>query len=327
MKAIVFTEYGPPTEVLRVGELAKPAPNAGEVLVRVVAASVGAGDGHLVRGEPFLIRLMSGIRKPKLNVPGSDLAGVVESVGAGVTKFKPSDEVYGDLSSSGFSAFAEYACAPEKAWAAKPARLTFEEAAAAPGSALAALQGLRDHGRLQAGEKVLIVGASGGVGTFAVQIARAFGAEVTGVCSTGKIDLVKSLGASRVIDYTREDVTASGDTYDLILDAGAYRSFLGYRRLLRPGGRYVLVGGGFSEFLQALLLGPLFSLRARRKMGVMLASPNPKDLETLADLLQSEKIRPVIDRRFPLEETAEAVRWVIEGRARGKEVIRIGEEN
>lgn len=324
MQAIVFREYGPP-DVLSREEVPDPVRGDKEILVRVRAAAVDAGVRHLIRGEPWPVRLMAGLIKPRINIPGSDLAGVIETVGPGVSGLRPGDKVFGDLSASGFGAFAELACATEAVWAKKPAGLTFEEAAASPGSAVAALQGLRDHARIQSGEHALVIGASGGVGHFAVQIAKAFGAEVTGVCSTDKVDFVRSLGADRVIDYRKEDFTRGGAQFDVILDAGAYRSLFAIRRALRPGGRYVLVGGAFGRFLQALLVGPALSVFGSRKMGNMMATPNRDDLNTIRELLESGKIRPAIDRRFELAEAAEGIRYLEEGRVRGKVVIEVGE--
>ena len=322
MKAIVCPRYGSP-DVLRLEEVAKPTPGDDEVLVAVQAAAVAAGDWHLLRGEPFLVRLMFGLFKPKRGLLGSDVAGRVEAVGRDVQGFKPGDEVFGDLSGSGFGAFAEYVCAPEKALAPRPEGLTFEEAAAVPVSAVTALQALRDEGQLQAGQQVLVNGASGGVGTYAVQIAKAFGADVTGTCSTSKLDLVREIGADHVVDYTKQDVTQSGRQYDLILDAAAYRSLADYKRVLRPGGVYVLVGGATARLFQAMLLGPLMSKKGERKMGGLMAKPNQEDLLVMKDLLEEGQVKPVIDRRFPLSETADAIRYLEAGKARGKVVITV----
>lgn len=319
MKAVVYTEYGPP-EVLLLKEVAKPTPKDDEVLIRIRAASVNALDWRLMRGRPVFVRLMiGGLRKPKNTRPGVDVAGQAEAVGKNATQFKPGDEVFGVCR----GAFAEYACAVEGKLALKPANISFEEAAAVPLAAVTALQGLRDRGRIQRGQKTLVDGASGGVGTFAVQIAKSFGAEVTAVCSTGNVDTARSIGADQVIDYTREDFTKSGQRYDLILAANAYHSILDYRRALSRNGSYVMAGGGWTQILQAMLLGPLLSLTVGKKMGFVMARINKKDLTLLGDLLDSGKIVPVIDRRYPLSDAAEAVRYLEEGHAKGKVVITV----
>ena len=250
------------------------------------------------------------------------MAGRVEAVGRNVTQFQPGDEVFGDLSNCGFGAFAEYAAAPETAFALKPTNLTFEEAAAVPVSAVTALLGLR-HGQIQPGQKVLINGASGGVGTFAVQIAKAFGAEVTAVCSTSKVELVRSLGADHVIDYTQADFTQNGERYDLILAANGYQPLAAYQRALAPQGIYVMTGGSTAQMFEAMLLGPWRSRKGSQKMGNILAKPSQKDLIVLKELIEAGKVTPVIDRRFPLAETAEAIRYVEAGHAKGKVVITV----
>ena len=319
MRAIVYTEYGPP-DVLQFTEVAKPTPKDDEVLIRIRAASVNALDWRLMRGAPYIVRILFGLRKPKIarpGRPGRDVAGQVEAVGRNVTQFKPGDEVFGVC----LGAFAEYACAIEDKLALKPANISFEDAAAVPVAAISALQGLRDKGRIQRGQKVLVDGASGGVGTFAVQIAKSFGAEVTAVCSTRNVDTARSVGADQVIDYTREDFTQSGQRYDLIIAANAYHSIFDYRRALSQDGIYVMAGGGWAQILQAVLLGPLLSLIGRKKMCLFMANINTKDLVLLKDLLEAGKVVPVIDRRYPLSEVAEAVRYLEEGHARGKVVI------
>jgi NADPH:quinone reductase-like Zn-dependent oxidoreductase len=319
MRAIVYTEYGPP-DVLQFTEVAKPTPKDNEVLIRIRAASVNALDWRLMRGGPYIVRILFGLRKPKIarpGRPGRDVAGQVEAVGRNVTQFKPGDEVFGVC----LGAFAEYACAIEDKLALKPANISFEDAAAAPVAAISALQGLRDKGRIQRGQKVLVDGASGGVGTFAVQIAKSFGAEVTAVCSTRNVDTARSIGADHVIDYTREDFTKSGERYDLIIAANAYHSIFAYRRALSENGIYVMAGGGWAQILQAVLLGPLLSLIGRKKMCLFMAKMNKKDLVPLKDLLEAGKVVPVIDRRYPLSEVAEAIRYLEEGHARGKVVI------
>jgi 2-desacetyl-2-hydroxyethyl bacteriochlorophyllide A dehydrogenase len=324
MKAIVCTKYGPP-DVLQLKEVAKPTPKDNEVLVKIHAASVNPADWHLLRGKPFLVRLMSfGLLKPKNKILGADVAGRVEAVGRNVEQFRPGDEVFGDISGCGLGAFAEYVCVPENALAVKPANVSFEEAAAVPLAAFTALHGLRDKGQIQPGQKVLINGAGGGVGTFAVQLAKSFGAEVTGVCSTGKLDMVRSIGADQVIDYTQEDFTKNGEHYDLILDAAAYRSIFDYERVLSPKGIYVMVGGSMAALFQAILLGPWISMTGNKKMRFLSSKPNKKDLVFLRELLEAGKVKPVIDRRYPLSEVAEALRYLEEGHARGKVVIALG---
>lgn len=322
MKAIVYHNYGSP-DVLKCEELEKPAPSDDEVLIKVRAASVNVLDWRLVSGKPLFIRLMVvGLRKPKLTRPGVDMAGVVEAVGRNVTQFKPGDEVFGVAR----GAFAEYVCAIEDKLALKPANISFEEAAAVPVAAITALQGLR-MGRISPGQKVLVDGASGGVGTFAIQIAKSFGAEVTAVCSTTRMDTARSIGADHCIDYTREDFTRSGQRYNLILAANARHSIFAYRRALRPNGIYVMAGAGGAQMIQGMLLGPLLSLIGRKKMRFFMAKANKKDLDLLKDLLESGKIVSVIDRRYALAEVAEAFRYMEEGHARGKVVINFEPNN
>ncbi len=317
MRAIVYTEYGPP-DVLQFTEVAKPTPKDDEVLIRIRAASVNPLDWRLMRGKPLFVRLMiGGLRKPMVTRPGVDVAGQVEAVGRNVTQFKLGDEVFGAC----HGAFAEYACAIENKLALKPANISFEEAAAVPVAALSALQGLRDKGRIQRGHKVLVDGASGGVGTFAVQIAKSFGAEVTAVCSTRNVDTARSIGADHVIDYTRVDFTQSGQRYDLIIAANAYHSIFDYRRALGQDGIYVMIGGGWAQILQAMLLGPSLSLIGSKKMCFFIAKINKTDLVLLEDFLAAGKIVPVIDRRYPLSDVAEALRYLEEGHAQGKVVI------
>jgi NADPH:quinone reductase-like Zn-dependent oxidoreductase len=319
MKAIICTRYGPP-DVLQFQEIAKPTPADNEVLINLHAASVNPVDLHLMRGKPFFLRLMiGGLRAPKRKVPGHDIAGRVEAVGRNVTQFKPGDDVFGACR----GAFAEYVCAMEDKLALKPANSSFEDAASLPVAALTVLQGLRDKGRIQPGQKVLVDGASGGVGTFAVQIAKSFGAEVTAVCSTRNVDAARSLGADHVIDYTREDFTKSGQRYDLILGANARHSIFDYSRALAPDGIYVMAGGRGVQALQVALLGPLLSRIGRKKMCFFIAKINQKDLAFLADLLAAGKVVPVIDRRYPLSTAAEALRYLAEGHAQGKIVLTV----
>jgi NADPH:quinone reductase-like Zn-dependent oxidoreductase len=321
MRAIVYHQYGSP-DVLKCEEIEKPIAGDDEVLIKLCAASVNPLDWHFMRGKPLPARLMMGaLRRPKHKILGCDIAGRVEAVGRNVRQFQPGDEVFGAKS---LGAFAEYVCVAEDRLARKPANVSFEAAAAVPVAAVTALQGLRDKGRIQGGHKVLVDGASGGVGTFAVQIAKWFGAEVTAVCSTSKLDTARSTGADHVIDYTRENFTQSGQRYDLILAANAYHhSIFDYRRALSPNGIYVLAGGGGVQLLQGLLLGPLLSRMGSKKMRFVGAKLNKKDLDLLKDLLESGKVVPVIDRRYPLSDVAEALRYLEEGHARGKVVITV----
>lgn len=326
MKAIVQDRYGP-ADVLRLGDVEPPAAAAGEVLVRVHAASVNARDWHVMRGDPYLSRLVFGFGAPKVRVRGTDFAGVVEAVGAGVTRFRPGDEVFGEAD----AAFAEYVRLPEGgALEAKPANLTFEQAAALPLAANTALMGLRDAAGLSAGQHVLINGASGGVGTFAVQLAKALGARVTGVCSTRNADLVRSLGADRVIDYTREDFTRDGGVrYDVVFDLVGNRSLADCRRVLTPAGALVLSGGGVSEGgrlfgpVGLLTRGRLVSRFVRHRVIVLTAVPSRENLATLRELAESGALTPVIDRTFPFGEAAQAVRYLELDHARAKVVITV----
>jgi NADPH:quinone reductase-like Zn-dependent oxidoreductase len=319
MKAITYTEYGPP-DVLKLTEVERPAPEDHDVLIRVLAASVNPLDWRVLRGRPIFVRLlMGGLRRPKATRPGVDVAGTVEAVGRSVTAFKPGDEVFGTCR----GAFAEYACGLEDKLAPKPAGISFEEAAAVPVAAVSALQALRDTGGVRPGQTVLIDGASGGVGTFAIQIAKQLGADVTAVCSTGNVERARSLGADQVIDYTREDFTKSGRHYDLIVAANSHRPIFGYRRALGRDGTYVLIGGGWPQIFQALLLGPVLSRIGRRKMTFFMARITQTDLAFLGDLLAAGKIVPVIDRRYPLRDVAEAVRYLEDGHAKGKVVITV----
>jgi NADPH:quinone reductase-like Zn-dependent oxidoreductase len=317
VKAIVYHRYGSP-DVLKCEEIEKPTAGDNEVLIRVRAASVNPLDWRLMRGRPLFTRLMiGGLRKPKITRTGVDVAGQVEAVGRNVTQFRPGDEVFG----ASRGALAEYVCAIEDRFAVKPANISFEDAAAVPVAAISALQGLRDKGRIQRGHKVLVDGASGGVGTFAVQIAKSFGAEVTAVCSTRNVDTARSIGADHVIDYTREEFTQSGQRYDLILAANAYHSIFKYRRALSHDGIYVMAGGGWAQILQAMLLGPLLSLLGSKKMCFFIAKLNKTDLVLLKELIEAKKVTPVIDRTYTLSEVPEAIRYLEEGHARGKVVI------
>ncbi len=323
MKAMVYHTYGSP-DVLKLEEVQKPVPQDDEVLVQVHATSVNAGDWHLLRAKPFLMRFMGfGLLKPKHTILGSDIAGRVEVVGRNVTQFQSGDEVFGNTAKSGFGGFAEYVAVPENALVLKPTNISFEEAAAVPQAALTALQGLRDKGHIQKGQKVLINGASGGIGTFAVQLAKAFGADVTAVCSTRNVDIVRSIGADHVIDYTQEDFTKNGQRYDLILAVNGYHSISAYKRALHPEGVYVMTGGSNAQLFQAMLLGPLISRTGRQKMGNSAHKPNQKDLMFMKELLEASKVKPVIDRRFPLRDVADAIRYLEAGHAQGKVVITV----
>jgi 2-desacetyl-2-hydroxyethyl bacteriochlorophyllide A dehydrogenase len=323
MKAIVQTEYGSP-DVLNLQEVDKPVVPDNGVLVQVRAASINAGDWHLMRGTPLPIRLMfGGILKPKIKTLGMDVAGRVEAVGKDVTQFQAGDEVFGDLSECGFGGFAEYACGTESALVRKPANISFEQAATIPVAALAALQGLRDCGQIKSGQKVLINGASGGVGSFAVQIAKVFGAEVTAVCSTNKMEIMKSIGADNAIDYTQTDVTKNGQQYDLILDAAAYRSVFDYAPILKADGTYVLVGGSISRLFQVLLFGSAIARIMRRQVKCLASKPNRSDLMILKDLIEAEKITPFIDRTYSLSEVPTAIRQLEQRQVRGKIAISI----
>jgi NADPH:quinone reductase-like Zn-dependent oxidoreductase len=323
LKAIVYTRYGPP-EVLQLKEVEKPTPKEDEVLVKVHAASVNAYDWHLLSADIFLVRLMGGgLLKPKNTILGADIAGQVEAVGRNVKQFQPGDEVFGDIAGCGNGGFAEYASAPENALVLKPTNLSFEEAAAVPMAAVTALQGVRDQGKIQPGQKVLINGASGGVGTFAVQIAKSFGAEVTAVCSTRNLNMARSIGADHVIDYTQEDFTQNGQQYDLILAVNGYHPISAYKRALAPKGIYVMAGGKPAQIFQAMLLGPWMSKTGGKKMGNVSAKPSQKDLVFIKGLIEAGKVVPVIDKRYPLSEAAEALRYLGKGHARGKVVITV----
>ncbi len=324
MKALFFERYGSP-DVLELKEVAKPSPKADEVLIRVRAASVNALDWRLVRADPFPARFFSGLLKPNFNIPGADVAGVVEAVGANVTAFRPGDEVFGDIFESGLGAFAEYVCAKESALVAKPAKVTFEEAAAVPTAAVTALQALRDKAGVRSGHKVLIHGAGGGVGTFLVQLARMLGAEVSAVCGTKNVELVRSLGAHRVIDYTKEDFARDGARYDVIVAANGRRSIFDYRRSLSANGVYVMVGGTGAQIFQGLLLGPLLSAFGDKLLRSLTLNKSIKksDLVFLSELLESGQLKPVIDRRYPLQEAASAIGYVEGGHALGKVVVTV----
>lgn len=322
MKAVVYTRYGGP-DVLELQEIQKPTPADDEVLIRVSASSVNPYDWHFMRGEPYLLRLMAGLRQPKIPHLGADLAGTIEAVGQKVKEFIPGDRVFGTAK----GAFAEYVCAKVQSLAKLPASVSFEDAASAPIAALTALQALRDKGRVRAGQSVLINGAAGGVGTFAVQIAKSIGAEVTGVCSTRNLELVRGIGGDHVIDYTHENFTRAPQRYDIFLDLIGNHSLVACRRLLRPGGIYVSAGGTTDRWMIGPLAGMVglhvLSLFGSRKLTGLFARMNSQDLKICAEFIASGKVRPVIDRRYNLAEVPEAIRYIEEGHARGKVVIRV----
>jgi NADPH:quinone reductase-like Zn-dependent oxidoreductase len=325
MKAVIYRRYGSP-DVLEFEEIEKPTPADHEVLIKVRAASVNPFDCHLVRGRPYIFRIMMGLRKPKITKLGVDVAGQVETVGRKVTEFKPGDEVFGMCR----GAFAEYVCTSESALVMKPDHATFEQAASVPVAALTALQALRDKGQIQTGQKVLINGAGGGVGSFAVQIAKSFGGDVTGVCSSRNVDMVRSIGADRVVDYTQEDFTKSGQRYDLILDCVGNHSLSALRRVLNSQGIYIIVGGPpgrFIGFLIRLIKGLVLSRFVSSKLVLARTKRSKEDLSILGDLMETGKVTPIIDRRYKLSEVPEAIRYLGEGHARGKVVITLEQKN
>lgn len=323
MQAMVQDDYGSP-DVLKLEEIERPVPQAHEVLVQVHASSVNAGDWHLMRGTPFLVRLLfGGLLKPNIRTLGADVAGRVVAVGEGVTQFKPGDDVFGNVSDCGMGAFADYVCAPESALVLKPTAVSFTKAAAVPAAAIAALQALRDNGKVQPGQTVLINGASGGVGSFAVQIAKAFGADVTGVCSTAKMDMVQSLGADHVVDYAQTDVTQLDQPYDLVIDAAAYRSFCDFLPIVKPGGTYVVVGGATAPFFQAMLLGPWVAKLRNRQIESLAMKVSHDDLITVKELMATGKIAPFIDRSYSLQDVPDAIRYMESRQVRGKIVVTV----
>ncbi|HET7144959.1 MAG TPA: NAD(P)-dependent alcohol dehydrogenase [Anaerolineales bacterium] len=324
MKAVVYHEYGSP-DVLKLEEVQKPAPADNELLIKVHAASINRSDWEGLTGRPLYARI-GGLFKPGNRILGSDIAGMVEAVGKDVRQFKPGDEVFGLILNYG-GGFAEYACKSEKALALKPAGMTFEEAAAIPQAAFIALQGIREKGQVQPGQKVLINGAGGGTGTFAIQLAKLYGAEVTGVDNAEKLELMRSLGADHVIDYTREDFTKNGQQYDLILDVIAYRSVFAYKRALKPNGNYFLAGGSVATMFQILLLGPWIGITTGKKIRVLMVQTDSKDLVYITELIESGKVKLVIDKRYSFSETAEALRYLGGGHAKGKVVITVEHDN
>ena len=322
MKASVLTNYGS-AEFFELQEVAAPTPNGNEVLIKVCASSINSWDWEILMGKPFVNRLMVGLRKPtKIKILGCDIAGRIEAVGRNVKQFQAGDEVFGDISHCGWGGFAEYVCVPENknAIVLKPGSMTFEQAAAIPQAAVLALQGLR-KGNIDQARKVLINGASGGVGSFAVPLAKSHGAEVTGVCRTQKMDFVRSLGADNVIDYTQKDFTRSGQQYDLILDVQGRHSIFDYKRTLSPNGCYVMVGGSSALIFQIMFLGPLISMFSSKKMGLLLHKPNASDLDIIKAFFATGKVVPVIDQCYPLSEVAEAFHYYGNGHTKGKVVI------
>jgi NADPH:quinone reductase-like Zn-dependent oxidoreductase len=326
MKAIVCTKYGS-SDVLKLKEVEKPVSKEDEVLIRIYAASVNSRDWRFMRANPFFIRFGFGFWKPKRQILGADLAGRVEAVGASIKQFRLGDEVFGCLFGDDRSTFAEYACAKENEIALKPGNLSYEEAAAVPLAGMTALQGLRDKGNLQPRQKVLIQGASGGVGSFAVQIAKSFGAEVTAVCSTRNIDMVRSLGADHVIDYKKENFTQNGQHYDLILAVNGYHPISHYLRLLNPGGVYIVSGGSMLQLFQAMRQKNRVPKTGRQKIDVVSLEKSPKDLLVMKDLLESGMVRPLMDASYPLNKTAEALRFYEKVHPKGKIVVTMGYSN
>jgi NADPH:quinone reductase-like Zn-dependent oxidoreductase len=324
MKAMVLTKYGS-ADALELQQVAKPAPKDHQVLVKVQATALNAADHHLMKGA-LLVRLANGLLSPKYPILGADVAGRVEAVGQQVRRFKVGDEVFGDFSSAGFGGFAEYVCVLEEALMYKPHNLSVEQAAAVPLASVTALQGLRDQGKLQAGQTVLINGASGGVGTFAVQIAKALGASVTAVCSSSKLAQALELGADEAVDYTQHDITQSGQQYDLILDVAAYRSPGGYKAILNPQGRYVLVGGSFGKIVQMLFQAALLSKSGGQQFSVLMAKANAQDLSFIKDLIEAGQVKPVVEKVYAFEQIPEALRYLGEGHARGKLVVRVARD-
>lgn len=324
MKAVMYEKYGQP-DVLQLREIETPTPKDDEVLVKIHAASLNQYDWHLLTADIFLVRVMGGgLLKPKRGAPGADIAGVIQAVGKNVTQFRVGDAVFGDIAAAGGGGCAEYVRVPEKLLAHKPTNLSFEQAAAVPMAAVTALQGLRDEGKIQAGQSVLIQGAAGGVGTFAVQIAKLFGAHVTAVCSARNLEQARALGADAVIDYTQTDFTRAGKQYDLIFAANGYHSLADYKRVLTPNGVYVMAGGTMRQIFEAMLLGAWHS-RDGKKMGGVSARASQSDLEFLKTQIEARKIMPVIDRCYPLNQTADAMRYLGQGHARGKIIITLQE--
>lgn len=320
MRAIISERYGTP-DTLKLVEVAKPAPKENEVLIKVYASSLNFGNLALLTGKPLPVRFVFGLMKPKYRIPGGDIAGIVEAIGKDVTKIRIGDQVYGDLASSGWGAFAEYVVVDEKVLANMPSNLSFTEMAGVPMAGTTALQATRNIGKVKAGQKVLIHGASGGVGTFSVQIAKAFGAEVTAVVSTRNVDLVRSLGADRVIDYKKDDFLNDSETFDVIFGVNGSQSIFTYKKKLKTNGVFIHIGGANSQFYQILLLGPLLSLFGKRKFRSFLQRPNQQDLMVIKELIQEGKVIPVIDRRYSLSEVPQALQYFEKGHSQGKVII------
>lgn len=323
MKAVVYKKYGPPIEVLKYTEIDKPVPKDNEVLIKVHASSLNKADYLTTKGKPFLIRMMMGFFKPKNIIPGIDIAGTIESVGKNITRFKPGDEIYGDIYESGLGAFAEYVCAKEDSLALKPKGTSFEEAATLPVAAITALQAVRDKGLVKSDKTVLINGASGSVGTFTIQIAKSFGAEVTAVCSTHNLESASKNGADHVIDYTKEDFTKNGKQYDCILGVNGYQPIKAYKKSLNDGGVYVCVGGSGAQILESMIKAPFMSSKNKKLGNMGIAKANNEDLIFLNKLLESGKLKPVIEKQYPLRQTPEALQYIGEGHAKGKIVISV----
>ncbi|MBK7781751.1 MAG: NAD(P)-dependent alcohol dehydrogenase [Ardenticatenia bacterium] len=323
MKAIVRYTYGSP-DVLQLAEVPTPTPRDDEVLIKIEATSINAADWRMLRADPFLARLDSGLLRPRNRILGFDVAGRVAAVGRAVKQWVVGDEVFGNLFDLRGGAFAEYAAVPEKLLVRKPANLSFAQAAAVPMAAVTALRGLREVKPVQPGHQVLINGASGGVGTFAIQIAKALGAEVTAVVGSRNVDLARQLGADQVLDYTREDFTPRGEQYDLILAVNGYQPITAYRKGLRPGGAYVMAGGSAAQMFQVLLLGPWMSRKGGPRMAVLETKPSAADLAAVKDMLEAGTVTPVIDRTFPLSQVPEAIRHLEQGHPRGKVVVTVG---
>lgn len=326
MQAVVADRYGSP-EVLELKDVAIPILKDNEVLIKIRAVSLNAADWHVLGADPFLVRLMFGLTKPKITILGADVAGTIEEIGKNVKQFKPGDEVFGDLSGSGWGAYAEYVCANENAIVKKPSNISFEEAAASGMAAVTALQSLNKYTNIKPGQSVLINGASGGVGAFAVQIAKSFGAEVTAVCSAGNVDLARKLGADRVIDYTTSDFTKNEDTYDVIVAVNGYHPISDYKHALKPNGTYIMVGGAVAQMTQAMFVGPVTSMIGSKKLTHLMAKPNKKDLTYIKGLLETGQVRPVMDKVFPLSEVAAALSYLKLGHAKGKVVIKVADDN
>jgi len=322
MRAVMFNEYGS-ADQLKLEDVPKPSPKSNEVLIKIKAVSLNYSDWHMLKGDPYIVRLWSGLRKPKYPILGVDVSGIVESVGEQVKEFKIGDEVFGNVSENGLGGLAEYTCTTEETLVLKPQNISFEEAASVPQAALVGLQSIKEKAHLIAGQKVLINGASGGVGTFAVQIAKAFGGQVTAVCSTQNMELVKSIGADQVIDYTKEDFTQNGQEYDLIVAANGHHSIYEYQGSLSPTGTLVATGGSMTQIFQSMLLGPLITMFNGQKIRNLYSSSSKKNLLILSELLESKKVIPVIDKQYTLDETIDAFKYCDQGHAKGKVVIKI----